>query len=147
MSEADDLYFEAVRYGLEIPEDLHRASPAERAAAWNGVGPERMPLVREMLTHLLGFLKAAAFIHDWRYYKALGIYEDWRSANAQMERNCYALIRRKLRWWQLWRKPGLVAATEGARLAVDSSEGRNAYDDAYKRRVEREFTPGPEVQG
>ena len=67
MSEADDLYSEAVRYGLEIPEDLHRASPAERAAAWNGVGPERMPLVREALTHLLGFLKAAAFVHDWRY--------------------------------------------------------------------------------
>jgi hypothetical protein len=104
-----------------------------------------MPLVREALTHLLGFLKAAAFVHDWRYYKALGTNHDWRDANAQMERNCYALIRRKLRWWQFWRRPGLTAATEGARLAVDSSEGRNAYDEAYKRRVAHEFTPGPEA--
>ena len=146
MSEADDLYAEAVRYGLEIPEDLHRASPAERAAAWNGPGPERMELVRRALSFFMGFLKPIFFIHDWRYYKALGTHSDWRDANAQMERNCYALIRRKLRWWQLWRRPGLVAATEGARLAVDSAEGRNAYDAAYKARVEREFTPGPEAQ-
>lgn len=147
MSEADDLYFEAVRYGLEIPEDLHRASPAERAAAWNGPGPERMELVRRALSFFMGFLKPIFFIHDWRYYKALGTHSDWRDANAQMERNGHTLIRRKLRWWYLWRKPGLLAENEGARLAVDSSEGRNAYDSAYKVRVAREFTPGPEVMG
>ena len=32
MIDSDALYNEAVRYGLDIPEDLHRASPAERAA-------------------------------------------------------------------------------------------------------------------
>ena len=147
MSEADDLYAEAVRYGLEIPEDLRRASPAERAAAWNGVGPERMELVRVALSFFLGFFKAAYFIHDWRYYKALGTSHDWRDANAQMERNSYALIRRKLRWWQFWRRPGLATISEGGRAAVDSSEGWSAYEDAYKARIKREFTPGPEVMG
>ena len=147
MSEADDLYAEAARYGLEIPEDLHRASPAERAAAWNGVGPERMEVVRVALSFFLGFLKPAFLVHDWRYHKALGTNFDWRDANAQQERNCYALIRRKLRWWQFWRRPGRAAATEGARIAVDSSEGRSAYEDAYKARIKREFTPGPEVAG
>lgn len=146
MSEAEDLYREAMRYSLDIPESLREASPAEMRAAWNGVGPERMELVRVVLTAFLGFYKAAYFIHDWRFYKALGTSHDWRDANAQMERNCYALLRRKLRWWQFWRRPGLVAVAEGGRAAVDSSEGRAAYDAAYKARVAREFVPGPEAQ-
>lgn len=31
MTDADALYNEAVRYGLDIPEDRHRASPVEYA--------------------------------------------------------------------------------------------------------------------
>ena len=146
MIPANDLYLQAIKYGLEIPQSLHDASPAEREACWNGAGPERLPKVRRFLTFILAFLEPIFLIHDWRYYKAIGTRQDWLDANAQMERNCYALLRRKLRWWQLWRRPGLVAVAEGGRAAVDSSEGRAAYDAAYKARVAREFVPGPEVQ-
>lgn len=145
MISAATLYAECLRYGLEIPQDMRDASPEEREAAWNGAGPEARPLLRRALTWALGFLDPAFLVHDWRFYKALGTYHDFRDANAQMERNCYALIRRKLRWWLIWRRPGLVAATEAARLAVDSDEGRKAYDEARAARVAREFQPGPEV--
>lgn len=138
MSEADDLYAECLRYGLDIPQDMRDATPTEREACWNGVGPERSPLVRRALTWAFSFLRAACLIHDWRYYKALGTWHDWRDANEQMERNCWALIRRKLAWYMIWRRPGLVAETEAARVAVDSDEGRRAYEDAWKARVERE---------
>ena len=147
MTPAATLYAEAIRYGLEIPQDMRDASPDEREACWNGVGPQRSPLVRRVLSWAFTFLQPACLIHDWRYYKALGTWHDWRDANAQMERNCWALIRRKLRWYFFWRRPGLVAETDGARVLVDSDEGRQAYDDAWKARVAREFQPGPEVAG
>lgn len=144
---AAEAYAEALRYGLEIPQDMRDASPADRAACWNGAGPERMPLIRAILTWALQFLLPAFLVHDWRFYRARGTWHDWRDANAQMERNCYALIRRKLRWWLIWRRPGLVAATEAARAAVDSDAGRDAYEAAYRARMAREMQPGPEVDG
>lgn len=146
MIPANDLYLQAIKYGLEIPQSLHDASPAEREACWNGAGPERLPKVRRFLTFILAFLEPIFLIHDWRYYKAIGTRQDWLDANAQMERNGHTLIRRKLAWWLIWRRPGLEAANEGARIAVDSQEGCKAYQDAYAARVEREFTPGPEMQ-
>ena len=147
MTPAATLYAEAIRYGLEIPQDMRDASEAGRDACWNGVGPQRSPLARRVLSWFFRFLMPAMLIHDWRYYKALGTWHDWRDANAQMERNCWALIRRKLAWYMIWRRPGLVAETEAARVAVDSSEGRKAYDEAWKARIAREFIESREAQG
>ena len=147
MTSAATLYAEAIRYGLEIPQDMRDASPDEREACWNGVGPQRSPLVRRVLSWFFRFLMPAMLIHDWRYWKATGTYHDWTSANEQMERNCWALIRRKLAWYMIWRRPGLVAETEAARVAVDSSEGRKAYDEAWKARIAREFIESREAQG
>ena len=46
---AAEAYAEALRYGLEIPQDMRDASPADRAECWNGAGPQRSPLVRRVM--------------------------------------------------------------------------------------------------
>ena len=132
------------------PGDPRRAPPAhacgDSAAAWNGWGPERMPLVREALTHLLGFLKAAAFVHDWRYHVQQGSHEStigatrmprW-SATATRSSGGSPLVA------VLWRRPGLTPQRRrglaGCRLVRRPQRLRRGLQAPR----EREFTPGPE---
>ena len=78
------LYLRAfcVEFHAVAPDSFWRASDAELARAFNGIGADQWPkCLRAALTALLRPFQAAAFVHDWEYSQEPKSYRAFTAAN------------------------------------------------------------------
>jgi hypothetical protein len=121
---------------LESPQSYRDATPEERAAQSNGIGPEGWPEhLREFVTWLLGLYAPAAEIHDWEFGPAENNGEKWRwhQANERFRRNCKKLARAEYPIWRFLRRGAALKVADALYSAVESDSGWKAYLEACGR--------------
>lgn len=80
-------------------------SPEELSVAYNGIGPEWLPIsIREKLTKYLAIFAPACLIHDFHYWIGDGTRLDFNYANDTLEANCRKCINAETKWYQLLRR-------------------------------------------
>lgn len=129
---------------LESPQSYRDATPEERAAQSNGIGPEKWPKhLRGAVTLLLSVFRESAEIHDWEFGPAENSGEKWRwhQANERFRRNCKTEARNKIAWWRLLARRAASRGADALYIAVESPEGWEAYRAAWERN-QKAPTPG-----
>lgn len=80
-------------------------TPEELSVAYNGIGPEWLPIsIREKLTKYLAIFAPACLIHDFHYWIGDGTLKYFNYANDILEANCRKCINAETKWYQLLRR-------------------------------------------
>lgn len=122
---------EAERAALDGWVFCHALGVRRMAAAYNGIGPERLPeAVRAKVTAYLALFEPAALIHDCRFAVSDGSREAFLLANDEFRRNCLALVRRAYPVWtfKYWRTRAVAHALFD--IVSSDSLGWRAWLDA-----------------
>lgn len=124
--------------GLYGREFVYRLTPAQFAAACNGIGPESWPEEwRAKLDDWLATFRRAADVHDCRFtWDNDGTRQSFDMANDEIEKNCLLLADEKYAWWNPWRYLARRAAKLVGRACRDF--GWPAFDEAYKKHKQEE---------
>lgn len=121
-------------YGLSGAEWLAELPLGKIRAAYNGIGPEWLPVqIREKLNKWLGLFAVCAVVHDCRFaYDNDGTDAKFRAANDELERNCLIMADSEYVWYNpiryLWRHRAHVVAEACRQFGWD--DWRKAFDAA-----------------
>ena len=98
----ESLIAQIITWDLEAPLDFLKSTTGEKAAAYNGIGPDWLPeSLRDWMTEQWGFFAAAAMIHDWEYtWTEDRSYASFRAINARFGRNCRTLLKKGVPWYK-----------------------------------------------
>ena len=124
--------------GLYGRDFVYRLTPAQFAAACNGIGPESWPESwRAKLDDWLATFRRAADVHDCRFtWDNDGTRQGFDAANNEIEKNCLILADEKYGWWNPWRYFARHAARAVGKACRDF--GWPAYEAAYEKHKEGE---------
>lgn len=138
---------QAFAYALNGREVLSKYTNSELAEIYNGAGPDSWSTKgRELTTKLMNLFKPVILIHDVQFDESDGSDDGFQRTKENWEYNCrlifdihYPLLTPKILsrsyrverayWWTV-----LKAGT----VAISSGSAREAWQDAYKRRKDRD---------
>lgn len=128
--------WDAGLYGREF---VYRLTPAQVAAACNGIGPASWAEEwRAKLNKWLATFRRAADVHDCRFtFDNDGTREKFDAANDEIEKNCLILADQKYAWYNPWRYFARRAAHLIGKACRDF--GWPAFDEAFKKHKQEEM--------
>ena len=133
LDEIQELREQALDYDLLGADLLCDYTTADLQMICNGIGPDFFPVkLRKLLNNLHPTLKAAAMIHDLRYYLGKNNWEDFTEANDQLAINGTIAAYETYRFWD----PRRYIVIRQARLfaSLCQAGGWYAYLEAIKQR-------------
>lgn len=123
----------ALKLGLSGAEWLRSLGPEKVSAAYNGIGPERMPEKwRARLDSWLWLFRIPCEIHDCDFsYANTGDEAGFGAANFRLEKNCLVMADAEYAWYNplryVWRRRARLVA-----LACREF-GWSAWRDAFEK--------------
>lgn len=120
--------------GLEIPQKMLNATPADLTQICNGVGSEAMPAKwRAATSKFFCAIEATAAIHDWDYSRSDGSESRRQYADDRFLVNGIKEIYSRYKWYN-WRR---YVARVKLMLAYDTllTAGRSAWLECYYNNI------------
>ena len=130
----------ALKLGLSGADWLYTLGPEKVAAAYNGIGPERMPEKwRARLDSWLWLFRVPCELHDCRFvHDNDGTEAKFRAANDELERNNLIVADAEYAWYNplryVWRRRARLVAWACREF------GWSAWRDAFEKNQKGETT-------
>ena len=129
----------ALHVELEGAEWANRYGLAWLSDAYNGIGPEFLPVaVREKVSKWLHVFEPAALIHDARNHVSDGTWTGFLHANKEFRSNCLKLADWNYPWYSWRRYRARAVAVALFEFVSADNFGWRAWLDAHERHLHKQ---------